>query len=145
MWKKRLQEKNLNNLKQSEKELYGINLTECKMTGYQLLTDDGGNVFRHLAARTAKKEKHWYRKWMILQRRYSKRKLRAGKWNGRRTFRRGKQNNRGSGTGETSRKIQKVQKSRNKKKVQKIQEIQRKRESVGYFRSETTRRGKEPH
>lgn len=27
---KRLQEKNLNNLKQSEKELYGINLTECK-------------------------------------------------------------------------------------------------------------------
>lgn len=53
---KRLQEKNLNNLKQSEKELYGINLTECKMTGYQLLTDDGGNVFRHLAARTAKRE-----------------------------------------------------------------------------------------
>lgn len=51
-----LQEKNLNNLKQSEKELYGINLTECKMTGYQLLTDDGGNVFRHLAARTAKRE-----------------------------------------------------------------------------------------
>lgn len=53
---KRLQEKNLNNLKQSEKELYGINLTECKITGYQLLTDDGGNVFRHLAARTAKRE-----------------------------------------------------------------------------------------
>lgn len=53
---KRLQEKNLNNLKQSEKELYGINLTECKMTGYQLLTDDGGNVFRHLAAQTAKRE-----------------------------------------------------------------------------------------
>lgn len=53
---KRLQEKNLNNLKQSEKELYGINLTECKMTGYQLLTDDGGNVFRHLAARTAQRE-----------------------------------------------------------------------------------------
>lgn len=26
------------------------------MTGYQLLTDDGGNVFRHLAARTAKRE-----------------------------------------------------------------------------------------
>ena len=53
---KRLQEKNLNNLKRSEKELYGINLTECKMTGYQLLTDDGGNVFRHLAAQTAKRE-----------------------------------------------------------------------------------------
>lgn len=53
---KRLQEKNLNNLKQSEKELYGINLTECKIPGYQLLTDNGGNVFRHLAARTAKRE-----------------------------------------------------------------------------------------
>lgn len=53
---KRLQEKNLNNLKQSEKELYGINLTECKIPGYQLLTDDGGNVFRHLAAQTAKRE-----------------------------------------------------------------------------------------
>ncbi len=53
---KRLQEKNLNNLKQSEKELYGINLTECKIPGYQLLTDDGGKVFRHLAARTAKRE-----------------------------------------------------------------------------------------
>lgn len=51
-----LQEKNLNNLKQSDKELYGMYLTDCKMTGYQLLTDDGGNVFRHLAARTAKRE-----------------------------------------------------------------------------------------
>ena len=53
---KRLQEKNLNNLKQSEKEFYGINLTECKIPGYQLLTDDGGKVFRHLAAQTAKRE-----------------------------------------------------------------------------------------
>ena len=43
-------------MKQSEKELYGINLTECKIPGYQLLTDNGGNVFRHLAARTAKRE-----------------------------------------------------------------------------------------
>lgn len=53
---KHLQEKNLNNLKQSEKEFYGINLTECKIPGYQLLTDDGGKVFRHLAAQTAKRE-----------------------------------------------------------------------------------------
>lgn len=53
---KRLQEKNLNNLKQSEKEFYGINLMECKIPGYQLLTDDGGKVFRHLAAQTAKRE-----------------------------------------------------------------------------------------
>lgn len=103
---KRLQEKNLNNLKQSEKELYGINLTECKMTGYQLLTDDGGNVFRHLAARTAKEE-------ALVQEvddfaeRYSKRKLRAGKWNGRRTFRRGKQNNRWKWNRRNRQKIQK--------------------------------------
>lgn len=51
-----LQEKNLNNLKQSDKELYGMYLTDCKISRYQLLTDDGGNVFRHLAAQTAKRE-----------------------------------------------------------------------------------------
>ena len=51
-----LQEKNLNNLKQSDKELYGMYLRDCKISRYQLLTDDGGNVFRHLAAQTAKRE-----------------------------------------------------------------------------------------
>ena len=53
---KRLQEKNADNLKPSAKGFYEIQMTNCKISRYQLLTDEGGDVFRHLAAETAKRE-----------------------------------------------------------------------------------------
>lgn len=85
-----LQEKNLNNLKQSDKELYGMYLTDCKISRYQLLTDDGGNVFRHLAAQTAKREAVIPEVDNFARGNTRERNLRTRKWDSGRTFRRGK-------------------------------------------------------
>lgn len=56
---RRLEEMNGKNLHASRgqmRDFYQLEIVECKIPRYQLATDDHGDVFRHLAAETAKKE-----------------------------------------------------------------------------------------
>jgi hypothetical protein len=56
---KRLEEVNCRNLYGDSgkiRELYPLRIAECRIPGYQLATDEGGDAFRHLAAETARKE-----------------------------------------------------------------------------------------
>lgn len=55
---RRLEEKNDKNLcgsREEQNEFYRLSVSECRIPRYQLAADEGGKVFRHLAAQAAKR------------------------------------------------------------------------------------------
>lgn len=115
------------------------------MTGYQLLTDDGGNVFRHLAARTAKREALVQEVDDFAEEIQQKESLEQEN---------GTVEERLEEANKTIEEVEQAKQAENTESAEKPEQkestkntgnTEEKEKSVGYFRSETTRRGKEPH